>query len=393
MAISHRRVPRSIRQMNHTMAASTFHERVESSVTGYRYEQLNAGDDRCWNEVQSCEGSTVFQTRAWISFIAGTQRGMPVLAALKDGDRTVGYFAGLIVKKFCVRILGSPCPGWSTDYMGFSLAPGACRKSALRGLFDFAFQQLGCTHVEVMDRHLTLDDLVGSEVRYRLYQGFAVDLRQDEAMLFGNLASACRRCIRKANKDGVVIEMAQAAGFAEDYFEQLKDVFAKQGLVPTYGLDRVTQLIAHLHPIGQVLLLRARDRNGRSIATGIFPFLNGVMYFWGGASWRQFQILRPNQALHWFAMRYAKAAGFHTYDMGGGGDYKRQYGGREIHVPWIRKSKYAWFEPARNVVRHGYKVRQQILGQLQHLFSLTRRPFLNSSLADSQGIDPVPPQL
>ncbi|MEK6802017.1 MAG: GNAT family N-acetyltransferase [Nitrospirota bacterium] len=346
----------------------------------YRYEQVDVGDERWWSEARSYRDSTVFQTRAWITFVATTQCGTPVLAALKDGERTVGYFAGLIVKKFGIRILGSPCPGWSTDYMGFVLEPGASRTAALRGLFAFAFDQLGCVHVEVMDRHLTQEDLLGSDVEYRVYHGFAVDLNQDEAALFGNFTSACRRCVRKADKEGVVVEVAQAAGFAEDYFDQLWDVFAKQGLVPTYRLDRVKQLIAHLHPTGQALLLRARDRNGRSIATGIFPFLNGTMYFWGGASWREFHSLRPNQALHWFAMRYAKAHDAHTYDMGGGGEYKRQYGGQEIHVPWIRKSKYGWIEPARDFAQSAYKLRQRVLGRIQHAVALPRRVFHTSSV-------------
>ncbi len=332
----------------------------------YRYEQVDAGAERWWNETRSYRDHTVFQTPAWIAFVASAQRGTPVLAALKDGERTVGYFAGLIVKKFGLRILGSPCPGWSTDYMGFVLEPGASRKSALQGLFRFAFGQLGCAHVEVMDRHLTQEDLIDSGAPYRWYQGFAVDLNQSEAALFANLTSACRRCIRKADKEGVVVEVAEAAGFAEDYFEQLTDTFGRQGLVPTYDLDRVKQLISHLHPIGQIILLRARDRVGRSIATGIFPFLNGTMYFWGGASHRQFHPMRPNQALHWFAMRYAKAQGINTYDMGGGGEYKRQYGGREIRIPWVRKSKYGWIEPARTFAQRAYRLRQLVMGRLQH---------------------------
>ena len=333
----------------------------------YRYVLLNAADGRMWEMVRSHQDSTVFQTRAWVSFLEHTQGAVPVLAALKAGTETVGYFVGLIVQKLGMRILGSPFPGWSTDYMGFVLFPEACRTSALRGLFAFAFDQLGCAHVELMDRRLTGADLGDLGVQYRSYKGFAVDLLQDEPTLFANFTSACRRCVRKADKEGVTVEVASSDGFAEDYFAQLKDVFAKQGLVPTYGLDRVKQLIAHLHPSGQVLLLRARDRDDRSIATGIFPFLNGVMYFWGGASWRQFQMFRPNQALHWFAMRHAKANGIRIYDLGGGGEYKRQYGGREIEVPWIRKSKYGWIESVRNVAQGVYKIRQHVLGQWRQL--------------------------
>jgi hypothetical protein len=181
------------------------------------------------------------------------------------------------------------------------------------------------------------------------------------------MTSACRRCIRKAGKEGVIIEEARDVGFADEYYVQLQDVFAKRGLVPTYGIERVRHLIRQIHPMGQLLLLRARDRNGRCIATGIFPHMNGVMYFWGGASWRQHQILRPNEAIQWSAMKIGKQKGLRTYDMGGGGEYKRKYGGREIAVPWIRKSKYLWVCHLRDMAQRGYALRQRSLGRWNRL--------------------------
>ena len=53
------------------------------------------------------------------------------------------------------------------------------------------------------------------------------------------IVRVCRRCIRKAEKKGVIIEEAQDLRFSTEYFAQLTDVFAKQNLVPTYGIERV----------------------------------------------------------------------------------------------------------------------------------------------------------
>ena len=80
------------------------------------------------------------------------------------------------------------------------------------------------------------------------------------------------------------VEEAQDLAFADDYYAQLKDVFAKQSLVPTYEVERVRELIKNLLPTGMLLLLRARDQEGNCIATGIFPAMNKTMYFRGGAS-------------------------------------------------------------------------------------------------------------
>src|SRR5262249_53572783 len=144
--------------------------------------------------------------------------------------------------------------------------------------------------------------------------------------------SAARRAVRKAEKSGVVVEEADPAGFAADYHLQLADVFAKQGLRPTYDQARVEALIGHVHPSGDLLLLRARDPEGRSIATGIFPGFGRWSHFWGNGSLREFQILRPNEALHWRALRTWKTRGVVEHHWGGGGDYKAKYGGRPVET-------------------------------------------------------------
>jgi hypothetical protein len=36
------------------------------------------------------------------------------------------------------------------------------------------------------------------------------------------------------------------------------------------------------------------------------------------------------------------------YDMCGGGLYKAKYGGREIDIPWLRKSKYEFLAQQRD---------------------------------------------
>ncbi len=308
------------------------------------------------------EDHTIFQTKNWLKFVSHTQNAEPVVAAIKDGNRLVGRFSGLIIRKYGLRILGSPFPGWTTSYMGFNLDPSASRIDALLALKDFVFHELKCIHSEIMDRHLSTNDLQKAGYHYRIFSGFEIDLTKEEEKLFNAMKPACRRCIRKAAKVGVQVEVAKDKSFADEYYSQLEDVFAKQNLVPTYSKERVRSLIKLLLPTGQLLLIRAKDREGNCIATGIFPALNDTMYFWAGASWRRYQALRPNEAIQWFAMLYWKARGISKYDMGGGGEYKRKYGGYEIAVPWGRKSKYPVFESLRNFGMNLFAAKQRIRG-------------------------------
>jgi hypothetical protein len=302
----------------------------------------------------------VFQTPAWLSFLAETQKAEPVLAALKEGNDTLGYFTGLIMRQFGLKILGSPFQGWSSPYMGFILSPSTPRRIAAEALSDFAFKELRCIHFEVVDSQITLEDIEGLGFTHEMRATIEIDLTQSEEALFSNMSSSCRRNIRQAEKYGVVIEEAKDAEFAEDYSAQLKDVYAKQGLVPHYGVNRVRALIKHLYPTGMLLLLRARDPEGRCIATGVFPAMNQTVFYWGGASWRQYQKLYPNHLLHWYAMRYWKKRGIRIYNMVGAHEFKRRFGGRQTAVPMVHKSKY-------RLISHLRASAPQVVKTAQHL--------------------------
>jgi hypothetical protein len=316
-----------------------------------------------WERMDAFPDRVIFQTREWLEFVARTQRAEPVIASvLRDGE-VVGYFTGLIVRRFGVRILGSPFPGWTTDSMGFNLADGVSRRDAAAALVRFAWGALRCAHLELKDRRLQSADVEGLGFESDAKLTYEVDLADDEQAIFGRMSSACRRAIRKAEKVGVTVEPAAGPGFADEYHAQLLDVFAKQSLVPTYGVERVRALIACLEPTGRLLLLRALSPDGRSIATGIFPAFNGTAYFWGGASMRADQILRPNEALFWYAMRYWREGGMTTLDLGGAGDYKRKYGTRELWLPWCRRSRVPGLSLMRTVAQGATKRRQAWSGR------------------------------
>jgi len=333
------------------------------TVAGHcSFERLHCSTDEWKQILLELPERTVFQTPEWLSFIAKSQGGEIVLAALKERGQTQGYFAGVLVARMGFKILGSPLPGWTTSYMGLNLTGNVSRCAAIEALIHFAFDELGCVHVEMMDRNLREEEVKELGSGYRLLSGFEIDLTQSEDRLFANMTSACRRCIRKADKSGVTIHESDDIQFANDYYGQLQDVFGRQHLVPTYDVNRVRELIASMYGTGHLLLLRARDSQGRCIATGIFPAMNGTMYFWGGASWKASQGYRPNEALHWYAMKYWKVRGMKFYDMGGGGEYKRKFGGREISVPWVQASKYPGVPFIRDFARKLFSWRQRSLG-------------------------------
>ena len=308
---------------------------------------------------------TVFQTAGWVRFVRETQGATPVLAELKERGKVVGYFTGLTIERFGVKVLGSSFPGWTTPYMGFNLSPGVSRGAALAAIEQLAWHDLRCLHIEVSDPLFAVDDGEALGFDCEFYSSYRTDLTRTEDEIFQSMDSACRRCIRKAEKSGVRIEEAHDSRFAEEYYEQLKDVFSKQRLVPTYGIDRVRTLIKCVEPSGNLLLLRARDAAGNCIATGIFPGFNQIAEFWGNASLRSSQILRPNEAIQWYAMRYWKKRGVAVYDWGGEASYKEKYGCVPYKVPWFTKSRYRFVSKLRDEAKKMFARKQRFLGWLQ----------------------------
>lgn len=318
-----------------------------------------------WSRLENFPDRFVYQTDEWIRFIAETQHAVPVFAEIRDGSSVVGHFSSLMFSRYGVRILGSPFPGWSTMYMGFNLEPDVPRWMAVEALERFAFRDCGCLYLEIADRLLTTDDGERLGFKTRFYGSYETDLTQSEEEIFLSMKGACRTCIRKAQKCGIVVEeCAGEDSFAEDYYEQLKDVFAKQGLVPTYSIDRVRKLIECIYPTGRLLLLRARDPDGNCIATGIYPGMNKLAQFWGNASFRSGQHFRPNEALNWHALRYWRARGAECFDWGGDGEYKQRYGCRKIVVHRFCKSRLAILLALRDQARRMFLQQLRVKGWL-----------------------------
>jgi hypothetical protein len=304
---------------------------------------------------------TPFQTSAWMRFLCETQHGEPVLAGIYGDTTLVGYFTGMVIQKFGVRILGSPFPGWSTGYMGFNMLDEQVpRRDVVQALRKFAFDDLGCMHLEFMDRKLSVAEMQRLGFDHFILPGFEIDLTQPGPRLFSAMTHQCRTNVRKAEKSGLVIQECHDAKFADDYYDQIENIFARQGLVPTFPRERVQKVLSCLAATNLGLFLRAVNADGKCVATTISVGTENLAYLWGAASLPEFQPLRPNELTYWSNMRLWKQRGARVLDMGGGGEYKRKYGGQPIAVPWFRKSRNGILPILRTTAEHIYRMRQRL---------------------------------
>ena len=302
----------------------------------------------------------VFQTSTWLNFLADVQNAEPVVAVVKSDGRFLGYFTGLISHILGLKILGSPPKGPLTNFMGFNLLPDAPKREILQALPRFAFKELGCHYLEVIDPNLIPGNWEGLSYKVENRHHYGIDLTKSEEELFANMDSTGRNCIRKSIKNGVVIEEASDIGFADDYYAQYEEVLAKHSLTPIYSLNSVRRLIEYLLPTGNLLLLRAISPEGLCIATGIFLALNKTAVVWGAASWRQYQSLRPNEPIAWYGMKNMRARGIQVLNYGGKSEhFKEKLGAKELPLYRLMKTKYTliglFFYPLMSLKNEKYR--------------------------------------
>jgi len=86
------------------------------------FQRIHLQDVR-WEDSGIFDEINVFQTLPWLSFLAETQKAEPVIAAVESDGHLLGYFTGLMVNKYGIKVLGSPFRGWGTYFMGFGMTP------------------------------------------------------------------------------------------------------------------------------------------------------------------------------------------------------------------------------------------------------------------------------
>ncbi|MFN7149502.1 MAG: GNAT family N-acetyltransferase [Microthrixaceae bacterium] len=313
-----------------------------------------------WTQLEARPGRSVFASRAWLDFLVASQGARPVVAHLLVDGEACGWFTGAVVRRLGLKVLGSPLRGWTTSWMGFDLDREVPADALLGAARRLAFSELGCVHLELMDRAVVAPDPLPRGFRVDRLPGWELRIDRDDDRLLEAMRPNGRRDVRRALRNGIVVEEVDPAaepGFAAEYYAQVRTAFAKRGVSPTYPQRRVEQMIEHLQPTGGLVLLRARTEDGRPAATGIFPGTpGGTAVFWMGASDPELQSSLPNEALMWQALRTWRDRGAVRFDFGGGGAYKRKYGGTPVEVPWFRVSRPAALEHGREALRRAARV-------------------------------------
>ena len=320
-----------------------------------------------WELMEGCYDHTIFKSKEWADFLEKTYKALPFVVEITERDAVIGYFYGQRIKKFGVTIVASPFEGWSTSYQGLTMLSQISihkRIDIYEELIAWLFEYKHCLFFQAADWQLEVPECLHRDLTVKLVKGFALDLTQSEESLYKNMSSRAKDPIKKSQKRGVKIQKcSDINAYADSYQLQLEDVFKQQGLSPTHTKGQTIKLLSALKD--KVLALYATDESGENIASSFYVYDGDYGFYAGAASFKEKQILCPNEPLMWEAIKELKKLGVKQLEFGGGRRYKEKYGPRSIVKPKIIATKYHWLITARSIAKNSFYGMRRVFSMIK----------------------------
>jgi hypothetical protein len=277
-----------------------------------------------------------YHSGVWIEFICRTQRVTPWFYRIVDDARAIGYLPGFLMRKWTVPIYGSPFPGWTTPYLGPVVLPGVEVGELFRAIAGRLAQDR-FWHAEL--RHDELGGVPALDAGFIPLPGrtYIAEIAPDPEAILASYSKSARKAVHRAQRDGLTVEFTTDPSFIETYYEELREVFTKSRMNPTYPKERVEILWRLLMPTGRMLAARV-VQDGKCIATRIDFCGERCMHSFGSASSLHDLKSFPNELARFHVMCEAATRGLRKYDMSGGGEYKAKFNAQIVDIPRLVKS-------------------------------------------------------
>ena len=311
-----------------------------------------------WNSrIARYPSKTVYHTSEWLAFIEESQGLEKVIYEIVMDEQVVGYLPGFIIKKGPIKIFGSPFPGWTTPYMGPLID-----KTVPQQLFFKEFKKLmkkeGYHYAEIGNSILDIE--IAKKENFIIGEGvtYIAEVKSSPEEILSCYNKTTRNCVRKAIKNGLVVETTTDVSFTDYYYAQLQEVFSKHKMKPTYSKDRVRLLIKKLLPSNKIMLTWVKYQD--KVIASYIDVIDGLwMHSFGCVSAQENLKLCPNELARFHVMCRAAEKGVKHYDMTGGGTYKAKFGSKRTTTHTIIYSRYGLFH-ARNLAKKLIKLRNKI---------------------------------
>lgn len=322
-----------------------------------------------WDDIVSrFDNYRIFHKRSWIKYIEAFSGAQPLYLLFDKGGEIIACLPGFLVKVAWLRIFASPLEGWQTGSMGPVFDPTRIStREIFNALIPFLERHYSIHHMELACAHL--DHEVMEDFGYRGERLFTYRIRLfpgEEEQAMRNIKSKTRNQLRKAIKLGLIAKIESEESFVDEFYDQVREVFARRGNIVPFSRKRALQLFQYMKDAGNLLAISIRmPDDGARIATGMFLIEGPELYLWNWTHRTRYRWYCPTELLTWMAMQKGMEAGCTTFDMAGSGDAKAKFGAvpDETVYRWIR-SRYQWLASLRTMARKVFKWQQSFRGRI-----------------------------
>jgi len=263
--------------------------------------------DAGWDaKVQACPASSFFHSAAWARVLQEAYGYAPAYFTLSTADRLQALLPVMEINSWLTGRRGVSLPFTDDcEPLGSDVEFGRVYEAA----GEYA-KNRGWKYLECRGGRARFADAPASTVFY----GHQLRLAGDEATLFGNVDGAVRRAVRKAEKSGVSLEVAQSLEAVRAFYGLLCKTRKRHG-VPPQPFKFFGKIHEHILSQNRGFVVLAKYRQAT---------VAGAVYFhWGkrgiykyGASDETAQPLRANNLVMWEAIKWYARHGFDELHFG-----------------------------------------------------------------------------
>jgi Acetyltransferase (GNAT) domain len=287
-------------------------------------QRLNPLENPNWDTlVGSHPNFSFFHGAAWAKVLTDTYHYTPVYFAASENETL----------KSLLPVMEAD--SWLTGRRGISLPftddcePLCADHDSFKKLFESAVEfgkARGWKYLECRGGRKFFGEATASLSFY----GHSLDLTAGEQKLFEALESSVRRAIRKAEKDGVKVEILQSEKSVRIFHALLCKTRKRHGL-PPQPLDFFLNIHKHIlsQDKGVVIVATYQDK---PVAASVYFQMGGRAIYKYGASDEIFQHLRGNNLVMWEAIKW----------LAGAGVKKLHFGKTSVSNEGLRRFKLGW---------------------------------------------------
>lgn len=316
---------------------------VVASQTSLRVIEIDPQSDSRWETLMKSQpASVVYQHPAWLRVLEEVYGYKPMHLACEDSD---GQLCGLLplfsrrglrTGRMCESLFDSPTAGplARSSEISALLIQRALERTRNEGGSRFQMK------VPSVDFDQLVDEVYGVPV----YETYELTLPEQPDGL--HIDSRIKWSINKATRLGVQVRPAETEEELRVWYDLYLQTMRHLVAVPKpYRFFQVAW--QYLQPRGLMQLLLAEHvEAGKSRIISGFLFLqwsHTISHIFTG--WRrEDQTLRPNDLLHWHAIRNASAQGLRWYD----------FGNVRVGDQGLIHFKSKWGAQAKNIYRYSY---------------------------------------